>query len=445
LTSKISLDSVPLVDNHCHIGMYEQRYGNAFRTVRQLQEQYAQGGIEASLPMGDWREYSKALHGNKADRLREMDGRHGLRRLTDRTVQMFESTIFSRALEIGCTELHGEWADAELLAQAVIGSRREGLAPFYKRSLALGGFRIALVDTPYLDRALWPEEGFKWIARLDPFFYPFGPGAIAGRGTAIKAGHHARFTAELKKVLGEQGLKAIPGDLADYVAVAERALDSYLERGAVAFKVVSAYVRSLEFLPVSEREAARVFGDLSRGKRGESKLLEDYMAYRLLRWAAEREVPVQVHTGMGVPEPGMDFQQSNPLKLESVLMDESLNTLQLVLLHGAYPFCSEAGALTWLYGNVHLDFSWIVYIHHHFLIDRLSEWLEMLPAHKLLFGTDTGLPEMHLGASRLGRRALEAALSRGVEDGLWNPVQAFRLGERVCYRNACDLYGLSAG
>jgi predicted TIM-barrel fold metal-dependent hydrolase len=159
--------------------------------------------------------------------------------------------------------------------------------------------------------------------------------------------------------------------------------------------------------------------------------------------AARLRIPVQVHCGMGHAEPGMDFYENTPLKLQSVLMDERLSNLKVVLLHGAYPFCSEAGALAWTYGNVYLDFSWMTYLHHHYLIDRLNEWMEYLPANKLVFGTDTGMPEMWAGAVKMGRRAIETALTRGIEDQIWNESRAMWLAERVCYRNVCDIYGIT--
>jgi predicted TIM-barrel fold metal-dependent hydrolase len=350
--------------------------------------------------------------------------------------------VYTRALQIGCTEFYGEWENHARLVQLSGEARRNGLAPLYERVLDLLNCQVFLADVPRLDRTVWSAKRFKWIARFDPFLYPFGPANTNARGTDV-ATYHARFANKLKLALHEQGLGACPTDFADYLGFVDRVFESFVQRGAVGFKVLSAFVRSLDFQPVPEAEAARVFRDLAKEKKDESRLFEDYMARRLFLWAAKQGLPVQFHVGLGNAEPGMDFNRIGPMMLQSLLMDERYSNLKVVLLHGAYPYCSEASALAWTYGNVYLDFSWMCYLHHHYLIDRLSEWLELLPAHKLLFGCDTGLPETQLGGMRLGVRAIEAALTRGVEAGLWSTSQAYWLGERVCYRNACELYGFS--
>ncbi len=434
MAPKISLDSVPIIDNHCHAGM--------IRNPRQQQELYARSLVEAGIPPQTWRDYVDAVRRSDGARLEEIDCRHGVRRRLDKALEMNASTLFTRALQIGCSELYGEWEDQERLARLSAEARRDGMAPLYQRALDRVNCPVVLTDSPRVDRAVWPESRFKWVARLDPFLYPFGPGELTTRGTEV-ATFHARFQIKLNLALGEQSLEACPSDLADYLAFVDRVLDSFIARGVVALKVVSAYVRSLEFRPTAEGDARRVYRDLSRGKKEESRLFEDFMARRMLLWAAERGLPVQVHAGLGHPEPGMDFVGNNPLMLQSILMDERYSSLKLVLLHGAYPFCGEAGALAYTYGSVYLDFSRFCFLNYHFFVDRLSEWLELLPAHKLLWGTDIGVPEVHLGATRLGRRAIEAALNRGVEANIWSESQARGLGDRVCYRNVCELYNFS--
>lgn len=441
----VSLDAVPAVDNHSHAGAY-QRPGGLYRTIREHQELYARGLVEARLPAAAYRAYVEALHRRDTARIDELDSTHQVRALTTRSLELWSASVFAHALRIGCMELYGEWGDQERLAALSIQARHDGPALLYERALDRANTAVVLTDfafeTPRIDRSVWSEKRFKWLVRIDPFFYPFGSGERTARGTEVGR-WHALFAIAFDLALREQGLDRCPTDLADYLAFVDRAMESFLERGAISLKVASAYVRSIEFRAVSESEAVRVFRELARGRKDESRIFEDYMARRLLLWAAERGVPVQFHVGMGNGEPGMDFYRNNPLLLQSFLMDERYSRLQVVLLHGAYPYCSEAGALAWTYGNVYLDFSWMPYLRHRFLTDCLTEWLEFLPAHKLLFGIDTGLPELHLGATRLGRRAVEVALSRGIGDGLWTPSQADWLGERVCYRNACELYGVS--
>jgi predicted TIM-barrel fold metal-dependent hydrolase len=442
MAHRISIDSIPIIDNHSHASQLEQRKRHTATTIRQYQEIFAQGYLEARLPPAEWRRYINAIKHRDNATLEELNGTHQVRELMNQSLEMFSSNMFTRTLRLGCTELHGEWENRERLNQLSAEARSQGGGRFFEKVLDRANCPLILADTPRLDRSQWPEKRFRWIVRLDPFLYPFGPGNAAPRGTEVEA-FYDRFAYKLELALKEQNLDAPPRDFGDYVDFVERSLESCLRAGAVAFKFVSAYVRSLEFKPVAEGEAARVYRDMAHGYKGESRIFEDYLARKMMLKAASLRVPVQVHCGMGHAEPGMDFFENTPLKLQSVLMDERLSNLPLVLLHGAYPFCSEAGALAWTYGNVYLDFSWMTYLHHHFLIDRLNEWMEYLPANKLVLGTDTGMPEMWAGAVKMGRHAIEAALTRGVEDQIWDESRAMWLAERICYRNVCDIYGIS--
>jgi predicted TIM-barrel fold metal-dependent hydrolase len=151
---------------------------------------------------------------------------------------------------------------------------------------------------------------------------------------------------------------------------------------------------------------------------------------------------MQIHTGFGHTEPGLRISTADPLMLEEFIGDPSLNTLKIILIHGGFPFSSHLTALAQMHGNVHLDFSWMPYLQHHTVSRVLEEWLELLPANRVMFGTDTGSPEIHVSSTRRARLALDRVLESGVSDRLWTPRQANLLAERVLHRNLCDVYGV---
>ena len=104
---------------------------------------------------------------------------------------------------------------------------------------------------------------------------------------------------------------------------------------------------------------------MSSGRVVDSAPLENFIVRRLSQYAADHRYPMQVHVGMGHPEPGMLVGNSAPLKLEAFLDTRSLSRLKVILLHGGYPFSSDVSALAQTYGNVYLDFSWMPYLHHY--------------------------------------------------------------------------------
>lgn len=439
MKSTVSLDSIPIVDDHCHAGMGLPR----FHSILDFQVHYCRGFIEARVSPEGWRQYIAAMNSRNPSYVEEVEQRYGIRELARQALRDGPVPVFTRALRLGCEELYGEWEDWQRLEELSARARSDGDAPLYLQVLDRLGCRVALTDVPSLDTAHWPSDRFKWIARVDPFLYPFGWDASTGRGGPMTNETRNRYSNMLRLALEEQGLDSPPKDFGDYLAFVDKAVGSFLERGAVALKVGSAYLRPLEFQPQTYDEARRVYQYLVRGELEETRVIEDYVARQILLFAARNDVPVQFHTGIGLTAPAMNLNWSNPLLLQSLLMDEKYANLRLVLLHGSYPYCGEAAALVWTYGNVYLDFSWMVFLHSHHLADRLSEWLELLPSNRLMFGVDTGLPETQLGGGRLGLRALETALNRGVEASIWSPAEAHDLGERVLLRNACEVYRLS--
>ena len=113
------------------------------------------------------------------------------------------------------------------------------------------------------------------------------------------------------------------------------------------------------------------------------------------------------------------------------------------------PVCSAKGCrlaavwvLAWNNPRVFLDWSVLASLFTTRLAGWLTEWLELLPASKLLFGTDASSPELYYTAAVNGRRQLGAALDQLVTCGTLSRGAAMALAERVCFKNAVDLYGL---
>jgi len=246
-------------------------------------------------------------------------------------------------------------------------------------------------------------------------------------------------SAELLKLLQEA-----PSTLDAYLQVVDASVRRRVSEGAIGLKIVSAYVRAIEFAPASYDDAARCYSALASKRDAERAPLENFIARRLAQYAADHRLPMQIHVGMGHPEPGMRIANSAPFLLESLIDTPSLNRLKIVLLHGGYPFGSELASLAQTYGNVFIDFSWMPYLHHFYLRQKLSEWLEILPANKLLYGSDTSAPEFHVAAASYTRGSLNHVLHDGYVRGVWDAKQVEWLARRILFENTADVYGIEA-
>ena len=375
--------------------------------------------------------------------LDRLDAEHGIEALLRAGVQFRSTTFFSRALKEGCRRLYGptdDW-DALMAIAREWGAKHASFA--YDRALTLANTPIVLTDIPFIDRAAWSREHYRHVARIDPYLYPFHSGQPPGRGTEFQR-FHGVFAHVLAAELKRYGIDRPPPDLDAYLQFADASVQRRVSEGAIGLKIVSAYVRSIDFGEASYADAARVYSALASGAAVDRTPMENFIVRRLSQYAADHGIPMQIHVGMGHPEPGMLIANSAPFLLEPFLNTPSLNRLRVILLHGGYPFSSHLAALAQTYGNVFVDFSWMPYLHHYYLRTKLSEWMEILPANKLLYGSDTSAPEFHVAAAHYTRESLNHVLHDGHARGVWDAKQVDWLARRILFENTADVYRIEA-
>jgi len=434
----ITLD-IPAIDHHSHASAYGTS-SVGYRTVAEYEDHFATGHLESRVPSSIYQEFVHARNAHDQAALDRLDASHGVFALIREGRRLRSTTFFSRALRKGCALLYGT-EDESMFESEGAALRAAGLSTPYDRALDVSGTAVALADVRSIDRDHWDSGRYRQVIRVDPYLYPFSVPERDDRGTEAER-FGSIFSSVLEEQLAAQGLNGVPANLDDFVSFAIESLRRRRARGAIGYKFASAYVRSLRFERVARAYAAEQYAAIVSGRHGDHMAVTDYLATHIAMDAGEHGIPLQIHTGMGHPEPGMYISNANPLNLESFLIQPELNQTQIVLIHGAYPFTSEAGALAQTYGNVYLDFSWMPYLHHAHLRLKLVEWLEILPLNKLIFGTDTGLPEFHVAAVHYAREALDWALEDGLQRDVWTADQVDLLARRVLHDNAAELYAL---
>ncbi len=292
---------------------------------------------------------------------------------------------------------------------------------------------VILINMPSLGSGQTAPR-FLWVPRADGFLFPF-------------AGESERIQWFRK----EAGLDRVPASLNEHEARIRKQFEQWKKSGAVAIKFASAYLRPLDFAPVSEDEASPVFDCYGRdGKLSppDYKILQDYLFRFMAREAGRAGLAVHIHTGIGA-EPYFSVSGSNPLLLETMLNDLSLRQTNFVIIHGGWPFVREAGIML-IKPNVYADFSAQVFLRStEALSEALRAWLEWYP-EKVLFGTDAYSEDTPLAnweekiwlATRTSRQALALALTRMMRAGQITRPRAEELAHMVMRDNALKLYGL---
>lgn len=187
---------------------------------------------------------------------------------------------------------------------------------------------------------------------------------------------------------------------------------------------------------------ARVQAQLQGHLRLTSKPLIDWVIWQAMEQAATQAVPIQFHTGYG--DPDLDLRLANPLYLRPLFEEPDFTAVPIVLLHESYPYTREAGYLTAVYPNAFLDISYAVpFLDYHEFLSCTHQALGTAPWEKILYSSDGfGIPEhAWLGAVH-GRRVLRDALEQKVAVGELTEAEGLEAAHAILHRNSRRVYRL---
>jgi uncharacterized protein len=312
------------------------------------------------------------------------------------------------------------------------------------------GIGVMLANRVAMGPGIQPPR-FHWVPYVDALLFP-----LDNSGLASESPDREYFFPLEDKLRGTYlqavGLRSIPATLDQYLGqVVIPTLERQRNQGAVAEKFEVAYLRSFNFSNPPREQAATVYARWASGGRPDPagyKLLQDFLFRTIARECGRLGMAVHLH-GMAGGGRYYDIAGTNPLLLESVLNDPTLQDTRFVLLHGGWPFVREAGALLQR-PNFFLDLSQeTLTFPPHTLAGWLRVWLETYP-DKVLFGTDgypysdsLGWEESTWIAARNGREALGIALTGMLRDGEISRTRANAIATEVMRTTAEKIYSAS--
>ena len=270
----------------------------------------------------------------------------------------------------------------------------------------------------------WEPEYFTAIARMEPALWL-----------------HDRARRDDLAARTQQDV----GDLAGARAAIAAYLTSYVRRGAIGIKLGHAYSRSLYHERVPFEEAEAIYARAAHGEKlppAEAKALEDHMVWYLAELCAEHDLIFQIHTGMQTN--WGHIPDSDPLHLLNLV--KSFRSVKFDLFHAGYPYAREMGVFGKHYPNVWLNACWIYLITMAGSRQILSEWIDLVPADRLLgFGSDVGKPELIYGHLLMARACIADVLAEKVERDFLSKAAALDVARLMMRDAPLALYGLEKG
>ncbi|MHA2057324.1 MAG: amidohydrolase family protein [Candidatus Thorarchaeota archaeon] len=230
-----------------------------------------------------------------------------------------------------------------------------------------------------------------------------------------------------------------------------------LQGKIVGVKISLAYTRPIYFEKVSFSEADKAFNEIFKGNRfkvfetpeilkvvpeeidsSTHQVIQDYLVHKIIREAMRRKLPIQIHTGLHEGNENI-LSNSNPELLTNLFME--YNEAQFDIFHGGWPYSDELGALAKNFPNVYIDMCWMHIISPTRSQTALSQWLDEVPANKILgFGGDYLFVEGVYGHSVIARENVVKVLVSKVNDGVYSLDQAKKYAQWILRENALQLF-----
>jgi predicted TIM-barrel fold metal-dependent hydrolase len=227
----------------------------------------------------------------------------------------------------------------------------------------------------------------------------------------------------LEGVLGEE----------DPVGAFRERLDAAVGTGVVGAKTIAAYRCGLDIDWTRPDDATVAVRCRETGAR----VVDPVLVAFGVREAAERGLPLQVHTGLG--DRDLDLRTADPLHLVPLLRSVSSPVL---LLH-CYPFHRQAAYLAQAFDHVSFDVGLAINHLGARSVELVAEAMELAPFDSQLYSSDAyGLPELHFLGAQLWRRAMGEVLGAWVRRGDWSEEDAIRVVDLVAAGNARRVYRL---
>jgi predicted TIM-barrel fold metal-dependent hydrolase len=226
--------------------------------------------------------------------------------------------------------------------------------------------------------------------------------------------------------------------LADAITVAKK-------NGIVGVKTTLAYSRILLYEDVKKEIAEKVFNSIMNpgGNRNLSfsdvKPLQDYMMHRIIENTGKNNLPMVFHTGLVGGR--NNIENTNPSHMVNLFV--KYPDVNFVLYHGSYPFGGQLAALAKNFRNVYIDMCWLYVISPSYSERYLHEWLETVPASKIMaFGGDYNNIENVYGHLLFAKQIITRVLTAKVKDGYFSESEAKKIASMILHDNAKRFYKL---
>ena len=269
-------------------------------------------------------------------------------------------------------------------------------------------------------------KGFRYVVRFDNFIF-------------------INSKQQITSIAKRQNISIATLD--DLIKALGSAFNDAKQKGLVALKSGLVYNRILNYENTSRGSAAKVFEDLMSSPDATTftfadvKPLQDFMMHRVLDLARDNKLPVMIHTGLHTGN-GNIIENSKPTHLVNMIMEYP--TVNFILMHGSFPYGGELTTIAKYFPNAYIDMCWLHVISPSYSERFLHEWIETVPASKIMgFGGDYLNIENAYSHLLMGKQVVAKVLIDKVKDGYMSESEAKNIARMILHDNAVKIFNLS--
>jgi uncharacterized protein len=221
-------------------------------------------------------------------------------------------------------------------------------------------------------------------------------------------------------------------DIDDYILFIRNLIIDKIKNGCVALKNAIAYDRDINYEKFSKNKAQKILKHKTKHKSEDVRAFQDYVFYEICKLAAELDIPIQCHTGLGC------FNKTNALSMLNIIKDNP--DTRFVLFHGGFPWSHDIVGLLHGFQNVYSDICWLPLLSPTAAESITHNLIEVGTAEKICWGCDTWTSEESYGARIALNDLLAKVLSKKIENGYFGMNDAECIVENILYNNPKSLY-----
>ncbi|TRO59463.1 amidohydrolase [Candidatus Bathyarchaeota archaeon] len=428
---KKHVDSIKIIDTHEHLPSEKERLDVPVDVLSQFYLHYTSSDlISAGMPEEEIlyiRDTSKPLEERWA--------------VFEPWWEKVRNTGYSRCVEIAARDLYG--------VDCINKSTYRELSMRIQERNKPGLYRWVLKEKAGIDVSVLDSLTGSHDVDRD-FFAP-----------VLRVGEFVTLSNRFELENYAKKLGAIVHGFSDLVSLVRNRFAS-LEGKIVGVKIAQAYRRSLYFEKRSFGEAEEAFNKFFKTRTytrvmidplknysrmvpdspGNSELvpMQDYLVHLAIQEAERRGLPIQIHTGLHEGNENI-LSNSDPMHLVNLFME--YHKAKFDIFHGSWPYCGTLGALAKNYPNVYVDMSWMHIISPSRARSALSDWLDEVPASKILgFGGDYLMVEGAYGHSVIARDNISRVLAEKVDDGVYMFEEAKKYASWMLRENPKRLFSI---